>query len=131
MIRSDESIDAWVLMAVGSSLVPWRGRSLVGIVGMLDAIERAYPTAQEFEGAIGRLHARDLIRVRDDRVRLSADGRVLLRTTRGGRGFLNQWKRLEVAFGDMPAAKAPPESLLLQGAFDRALREYLMQNGLE
>lgn len=131
VIRRDESIDAWVFLAAGSSLaIPWRGHSLLTIVGMLDAIERDYPTASEFESALGRLHARDLISVRGDRVRLRPSGRRLLRKTRGGRGFIPQWSRLEAAFETTPVAHVPTQTLLSAGAFDRALTEHLKRAGL-
>lgn len=111
-------------------LRPGRVRREVGFVGFA----RLGAEHQELEvihrATLGRLHARDLISVHNDRVHLRPDGRRLLRKTRGGRGFIPQWKRLEAAFEAAPLQHVPTQPLLSAGAFDRALDEYLKRAGL-
>jgi hypothetical protein len=130
VIGTDKSIDAVVLMSVGFCLgVPGRGRSLTGIVGMMDRIEHDYPSAEQFDRSAARLQARGLIEVRDDRIALTADGRQLLRETKGGRDFSEQQRRLESRFESAPPADVPAQPLFSDGAFKHALKHHLGHKG--
>jgi hypothetical protein len=130
VIGKETSIDAAVLMSVGYCLgVPGRGRSLTGIVGMLDRIEHDFPSAEQFDRSAARLQARGLIDVREDRIALTAEGRRLLHETKGGRDFSEQRGRLESRFESAPPADVPAQPVFSDSAFKHALKHHLEHKG--
>lgn len=50
-----ESADGWLFLAIGYA-AKHRTGSLADMLGMADGIQRAVPTIQELNGAVGRLH---------------------------------------------------------------------------
>ena len=117
--------DAWIFAALTGG-GPADGASLTEIILYADALNHALPMESEFTTAFGRLRAAGLAdgSAGDDRYWLTDKG-ATLRAEFGYRGLVRWTEVVPRALASVACPGGTPWELA-PGAFDRAIREYLM-----